>query len=82
LNDGEELVGMIVKEDADTVTVQTGPSDTLIQPVKKSNIKKRNPQSSSQMPLGLLNMLSKEEILDLLAYIESGGAMRAHNHEH
>ena len=25
------------------------------------------------MPTGLLNTLSKEEILDLLAYIEAGG---------
>jgi putative heme-binding domain-containing protein len=82
LNDGEELVGMIVKEDADAVTVQTGPSDALIQPVKKSNIKKRDLQSSSMMPLGLLNMLTKEQILDLLAYIESGGNVPAHGHEH
>lgn len=82
LNDGDELVGMIVKEEADTVTVQTGPSDTLIQPVKKSNIKKRDPQSSSQMPLGLLNMLTKEQILDLLAFVESGGTVPAHAHQH
>ena len=82
LNDGEELVGMIVKEDADIVTVQTGPSETLIQPVKVSNIKKRDPQSSSMMPMGLLNMLTKEQILDLLAYIESGGNVPAHEHQH
>jgi putative heme-binding domain-containing protein len=80
LNDGEELVGMIVKEDAETVTVQTGPSDTLIQPVKKSNIKKRELQTSSMMPLGLLSLLTKEQILDLLAYIESGGNVPAHHH--
>ncbi len=80
LNDGEEMVGMIVKEDADSVTVQTGPSDSLIQKVKKSNIKTRTLQPSSQMPLGLVNMLSKEQILDLLAYIESGGNAPAHNH--
>jgi putative heme-binding domain-containing protein len=82
LNDGEELVGMIVKEDAGTVTVQTGPSDTLIQPVKKSNIRKRDPQNSSQMPLGLLNLLTRDQILDLLAYVESSGNAPAHNHEH
>jgi putative heme-binding domain-containing protein len=82
LNDGDELVGMIVKEESDTVTVQTGPSDTLIQPVKKSNIKKRDPQSSSLMPLGLVYMLTKEQILDLLAYIESGGNVPAHAHQH
>ena len=82
LNDGEEMVGMIVKEDAESVTVQTGPSDSLIQSVKKSNIKTRTLQPSSQMPLGLVNLLSKEQILDLLAYIESGGNAPTHNHGH
>ena len=82
LNDGDELVGMIVKEDAATVSVQSGPSDTLIKHVKKSDIKKRELQGSSQMPLGLLSMLTKEQILDLLAYIESGGSTAAHNHGH
>lgn len=82
LNDGEEMVGMIVKEDAESVTVQTGPSDSLIQNVKKSAIKTRTLQPSSQMPLGLMNMLSKEQILDLLAYIESGGHAPAHDHVH
>ena len=82
LNDGEELSGMIVKEDVETVTVQTGPSATLIQPVKRSAIKTRNPQASSQMPLGLLNLLTKEQILDLLAYIETGGIVPGHGHQH
>lgn len=82
LNDGEEMVGMIMKEDAESVTVQTGPSDSLIQSVKKSNIKTRTLQPSSQMPLGLVNLLSKEQILDLLAYIESGGNAPTHNHGH
>ena len=82
LNDGEELTGMIVKEDVDSVMVQTGPSDALIQQVKKSNLKKRDLQSSSMMPMGLLNMLTKEQILDLLAYIEAGGNAPAHNHGH
>ncbi len=82
LNDGEEMVGMIVKEDAESVTVQTGPSDSLIQSVKKSNIKTRTLQPSSQMPLGLVNLLSKEQILDLLAYIESGGNAPGHDHGH
>jgi putative heme-binding domain-containing protein len=82
LNDGDELVGMIVKEEAETVTLQTGPSDALVQPVKKSNIKQRTPQVSSQMPLGLLNLLTKEQILDLLAYVESGGNVPAHGHPH
>jgi putative heme-binding domain-containing protein len=80
--DGDELAGMIVKEDADTVTIQTGPSDTLIQTLKQSDLKKREPQNSSLMPLGLLSLLTREQILELLAYIESGGNVAGHEHKH
>lgn len=82
LKDGDEVPGMIVKEDADTVTIQTGPSAALLQTLKKSDIKERQPQKFSLMPLGLLNTLTKDQILDLLAYVESGGAVEAHEHQH
>jgi len=80
LQNGDEVLGMIVKEDGENLTVQTGPSDALIQTLKKSDIKAQQPQSSSPMPLALLNLLSKEEILDLLAYLESGGKLPQHEH--
>ena len=80
MKSGDEVAGMIVKEDADTVTVQSGPSDALIQTFRKSQIKGRQPQSSSMMPVGLLNTLSKEQILDLLAFLESGGKGVEHQH--
>ena len=73
MKDGDSVFGMIVKEDADKVTAQTGPSDALIQPLKKSDIKERRAQGASVMPVGLLNTISKEQILNLLAYIEAGG---------
>ena len=82
LKTGDEVFGMIVKEDADSVTIQAGPSDALVQTLKKSELKERQPQKSSLMPLGLLNTLSKEQIFDLLAYLESGGNVRAHAHQH
>ena len=82
LKNGDELSGMIIKEDADTLTLQTGPSDALIQTLKKSDIKDRRPQSSSTMPIGLLNTLSKDQILDLLSYLESGGNAPVHAHRH
>ncbi|MBI3417113.1 MAG: c-type cytochrome [Verrucomicrobia bacterium] len=82
LKNGDTVTGMIVKEDAEVVTAQSGASDALIQVLKKSDIKSRQPQASSLMPLGLLNSLSKEQILDLLAYIEAGGKIPAHEHAH
>jgi putative heme-binding domain-containing protein len=82
LKDGDSLLGMILKEEPDTLTIQTGPSDALIQTINKSQIKERQPLTSSPMPLGLLYTLSKDQILDLLAYLESGGALPAHEHQH
>lgn len=82
LKNGDELLGMVVKEDAEHLTVQSGPSDALIQSFKKSDIRTQQPQSSSPMPLGLLNLLSKDEVLDLLAYLESGGKVPVHEHPH
>jgi len=32
------------------------------------------------MPLGLVNLLSKDEIFDLLAWLESGGNLPPHEH--
>ena len=81
MKNGDELLGLIVKEDGETLTVQTGPSDALIQTFKKSDLKTQQPQTSSPMPMGLLNQLSKAEIFDLLAYLESGGKLPAHEHQ-
>ena len=82
LKSDEPVIGMILKEDAENFTVQTGPSDALIQTLKKSDIKAQQPKASSPMPLGLLNTLSKEEIFDLLAWLESGGKLSPHEHNH
>lgn len=82
LKNGDAVLGMVMQEDADKVTIQTGPSDALVQTLKKSDIKERLPQPSSLMPLGLLNALSKEQILDLLSYIEAGGKIPPHEHNH
>ncbi|HYV27683.1 MAG TPA: plastocyanin/azurin family copper-binding protein [Candidatus Eisenbacteria bacterium] len=82
LKNGDSVLGMIVKEDADALTIHTGPSDALIQTLKKSELKERQPQSSSAMPLGLLSTLSKDQIFDLLAFVESGGSIPPHEHKH
>jgi hypothetical protein len=41
--------------------------------VDRKHVKSIEPSPISPMPEGLLNMLKKEEILDLTAYILSGG---------
>lgn len=82
LADGDQIFAMIVKEDADTVTIQTGASDALIKTMKKSDIKAREPQKSSLMPLGLLATLNKDQIFDLLAFLEAGGNTMPPEHQH
>jgi putative heme-binding domain-containing protein len=82
LSNADPVTGMILKEDSTTVIIQTGPADSLVQTLKKSDIQARRPQKSSPMPVGLLNSLSKEQIFDLLAFVESGGATPQHVHSH
>jgi putative heme-binding domain-containing protein len=82
LADGDSAVGIILKEDDQTVTIQTGPADSLTQVLQKSQIKSRREQTSSPMPVGLLNALSKPQVFDLLAYVENGGQIPAHEHHH
>ena len=82
LKDGDEVSGLIVKEEGDSLTVQSGASASLIQTLKKSDIKSQQPQRSSIMPTALLNQLSPEEILDLLAFVKAGGNVPAHEHKH
>jgi putative heme-binding domain-containing protein len=71
--DGEDTTGRIV-EDTDTrlvlvINALTGEKMNL----RKSDVKSRTPSKLSPMPEGLASVLTREEILDLLAYMESAG---------
>jgi putative heme-binding domain-containing protein len=82
LQNGDEVSGLIVKEEGELLTVQSGASASLIQMLKKSDLKSQQPQRSSLMPSGLLNQLSPDEILDLLAFVKSGGIVPVPEHKH
>jgi putative heme-binding domain-containing protein len=82
LKNDEPVVGMIIKEDTQSVTVQTGASESLVQNLARSNITRQQPKAFSPMPVGLLNTLAKEEIFDLLAWLECGGNPPPHEHAH
>ena len=74
VGDENSLSGLILAEDKDSVTIQTGPTAAQVQKVAKSAIKSRKTSALSLMPAGLLNALDKEQILDLLAYLLAGGS--------
>ena len=71
--DGRIVDGRIIEEDAQKVVIQ--PNQLLPEKVqiKKSEIDKRMPSKVSPMPAALVNNFTREEVLDLLAYVESGG---------
>ena len=77
LRDGEELTGRVVDEDNNKVVLVTDPLKQTQREVRRRDIKERQPSKVSSMPDGLVNILTKDEILDLLAYIESGGKANA-----
>jgi len=75
--DGESETGRIVDEDNDRVVVQPNPLTPERVTIKKSDIAERRGSKVSPMPQALANQLSEEEILDLIAYVFSGGKENA-----
>ncbi len=74
LDSGKIVTGMIVEETADAVVIVDNPL-AKTKPIRlaKSSIEERIPAAVSIMPQGLLSKLSREEILDLIAYVIANG---------
>jgi putative heme-binding domain-containing protein len=71
--DGDDVTGRLIEEtDTKLVLVPNQLTGDKVE-VKKSDVQSRAASKLSPMPEALVNILTKDEILDLLAYIESGG---------
>ena len=71
---GKIYQGRILDQNDEQLTVAIDPkAPSAVIQIKADNIDEILPSKTSMMPLGLLNTLTREEILDLLAYIQSGG---------
>lgn len=74
LQDGGLLVGRVMKEEAGTLHVAMNPlAPSEVIPVPAATVASRKPYPISMMPPGLLNRLNEDEVLDLIAYLQSGG---------
>jgi putative heme-binding domain-containing protein len=89
LKSGKTLTGLIVEETPDAVKVLTDPQAKMPPVViKTSEIDVRKKSPTSIMPKGLMDKLTQEEILDLIAYVAAGGDERhklfqgGHEHHH
>ena len=73
-DEGKVITGLISKETVDEVEVMENPlakCDPTI--IKKASILDRKKSPVSLMPKGLLDKLTREEILDLVSYVYSHG---------
>ena len=77
--DGRVIIGRIVEETPTKIVLRPNPLEPATVTVEKSNIEERKLSKVSPMPEGLLNTFSKEEILDLIAYLESLGDSKHSN---
>jgi putative heme-binding domain-containing protein len=71
---GEMTTGVVVNLNGDTVVLNTDLSDPNQQVrIDRKEVASIEPSKVSPMPPMLLSMLTKDEILDLVAYVLSGG---------
>ena len=81
--DGQLFSGIVEYEDDHIVRFTANP---LIggeaEEVVKEKIERRWESKSSMMPQGLVNTLTQREIMDLLAYVASGGGLQPVDQEH
>jgi putative heme-binding domain-containing protein len=74
MNDGKTVTGLILEEKPDSYKVIENPllkAEPIV--LKKADVEQKQKSNVSTMPKGLLDTLSRDEILDLLAYIISKG---------
>jgi len=72
--DGKKVVGRIVNLNGDTIMVNTdmlNPNGQVT--VNRKNVDRMKPSRISMMPVGLLDTLKEDELLDLMAYLLSRG---------
>ncbi|MEZ5387329.1 MAG: c-type cytochrome [Prosthecobacter sp.] len=72
--DGSIIIGRIVVEENGKVFIMTNPfapNDHMA--INESDIAKKGTRKISMMPPGLINSLNQDELLDLIAYLVSGG---------
>jgi putative heme-binding domain-containing protein len=74
LKDGSVVVGrVVVEENGKMFVMTTALAPDALTAVDEDKVKSREPFNVSMMPPGLLNSLNKDELLDLFAYMLSGG---------
>ena len=72
-HDGGSREGRIVLRNDDGIELQPRPLDRTTVRLANADVAQIVPSPRSDMPSGLLNILTQAEILDLIAYLVSEG---------
>ena len=70
---GKQIIGRLMEENAEKLVLQPDPLSPARVEIKTSDIESRKASKVSPMPEHLIDVLSAEEILDLIAFLESSG---------
>ena len=70
---GKTVTGRVVDETAKSIAVQPDPLSPERVTIAKDDLESRTASKLSPMPANLADVLTQDEILDLLAFLESGG---------
>jgi putative membrane-bound dehydrogenase-like protein len=72
-DDGRVISGVVTNQDQDTITVVSNPENPQPQVIPRDDIDELIKTSTSLMPKGLLDRFTKDEIFELLSYLEAAG---------
>jgi putative heme-binding domain-containing protein len=77
LRNGDSLSGRLLRDTSDEVILETDAVSGTRERFARGDVERVMPAALSSMPNGLVDILSREELLDLLTYLESGGNAEA-----
>ncbi len=72
LKDGESISGRLVADSDKEIILETDRLSGTTEKIPREKVATLAPSKVSPMPEGLVNVMSKEEILDLIAYLRTG----------
>jgi putative heme-binding domain-containing protein len=67
--DGKTITGLVVNETKESLSLMENPEALQPTVIPQENIEQMVKTSTSMMPKGLLDRFSRDEILEILAYI-------------
>lgn len=72
MRDGELWTGRLLTQSDEAITLEIDRVSGTREEISRKEIASMKPSSLSPMPAGLVNVLTKEEVLDLVAFLQSG----------